>query len=43
MNALKLTAIGAEIAILGATATVAWGFVANSGDPFVWAPIVCGR
>jgi hypothetical protein len=40
MNALRVAAIGAEIAILGATATVAWGLVANSGALLVTAPIV---
>jgi hypothetical protein len=39
-NPLKLAAIGAEIAILGATATVAWGLVAGSGNLLVTAPIV---
>lgn len=40
MNALKIAAIGAEVAILGAAATVAWGLVANSGDIRVTAPII---
>jgi hypothetical protein len=39
-NPLKVAAIGAEIAILGATATVAWGLVAGSGNLLVTAPIV---
>ena len=39
-NALKVAAIGAEIAILGATATVAYGLVAGSGNPLIVGPIV---
>jgi hypothetical protein len=40
MNALKAASIGAEIAVLSATATVAWGLVAGAGNPLVWAPMV---
>lgn len=40
MNILKISAIGAEIAILGATASVAWGLVAGAGDIRVTAPII---
>ena len=39
-NALKVAAVGAEIAVLGATATVAWGLVGGAGNPFIWAPMV---
>jgi hypothetical protein len=40
MNALKTAAIGTETAVLGATATVAWGLVGGAGNPFIWAPMV---
>ena len=40
MNALKIAAVGAETAVLGATATVAWGLVGGSGNPLIWAPMV---
>jgi hypothetical protein len=40
MNALKIAAIGAEAAILGSTAAVAWGLVAGSGNLLIAAPIV---
>ena len=40
MDVLKTAAIGAEVAVLGATATVAWGLVADSGDIRVTAPII---
>ena len=39
-NALKVAAIGAEIAVLGATATVAYGLVAGSGNLLVAVPVV---
>jgi hypothetical protein len=40
MNVLKASAICAEIAILGATTTVAWRLVADSGDIRIAGPIV---
>ena len=40
MNTLKVTAVGSEIAVLGATAAVAWGLVAGAGDIRVTAPII---
>jgi hypothetical protein len=44
MNALRTTAVGAavvgELAVLGTTATIAWGLVAGSGNPLVWAPMI---
>ena len=40
MNVLKISAVGAETAVLGATATVAWGLVGGSGNPLIWAPMV---
>ena len=39
-NTLKIFACIAEVAVLGATATVAWGLVAGAGNPLVWAPMV---
>ena len=40
MNVLKASAICAEIAILGATTTVAWRLVADCGDIRIAGPIV---
>ena len=40
MNVLKAAAITAETAILGATTTVAWRLVADSGDIRIAGPIV---
>jgi hypothetical protein len=40
MNALKIAAIGAEVAVLGATASVAWGLVAGAGNVAVVAPVI---
>jgi hypothetical protein len=40
MNALKLTAIGAEIALLGSTATIAWGLVGGSSAPVIVVPMI---
>jgi hypothetical protein len=40
MNALKAAAIGAEIAILGSTAAVAWGLVGGSHNLPVVAPMI---
>lgn len=40
MNALKIAAIGAETAILGAAACVAWGLVGGSHNLPVVAPMI---
>jgi hypothetical protein len=40
MNALKIAAVGAEIAILGATTSVAWGLVGGSRNLPVVAPVL---
>ena len=40
VNALKIAAMGGEAAVLAATATVAYGLVAASGNLLVTAPII---
>ena len=40
MNVLKVASIGAEVALLASTATIAWGLVGGSGAPTIVAPMI---